>query len=341
MCVIICCEQNFPSKEILKQAWESNPNGCGISWIENDKVKYVKGITVNQLYKMIIRKKVKLPAIIHFRIATIGSISPELCHPFPLSNNVELSLSGECDSALFHNGNWNEYEDFLKIAMNVYAVKGVKIPFGEWSDSRALAWCINLFGESFVNTNFADIDGNNNKIAILSKNGIKRFGVFCDVDNDDGKKIQCSNDYFKYSGFYRRFGNFDNDDIIYQNRQEAKKDHIEFKTNVTNFLKKYGLKKLKKKNLKKLDNKEYVIYSQIRSYLRIKNIKNQLTLNDDQINDLVLKYNHTDKTDKTPIKIALQQDHDIERYDYPDFDYNGYLDEYERFKTRDGKVYYE
>lgn len=357
MCVIICCEKSngFPSREILEQAVEMNPDGLGVGWTDDGFTKWRKNLTVDQLMNMIKKKKITLPCVIHARICTSGGIEnkKQHCHPFPLSDLVSTSSYGKSKSGLlFHNGTWDAIESnnwFVK-AMDICAIKNIKIPEYDqlWSDSRILALCFNLYGlQNFIS--MSKIDPSENKIAILLPSGIiKKFGKFIEVKSNNNS-VMCSNDHFTYSRFYTKFGSngyLDNDDLLWDLNHRNSKNALEnksLKQNIINFQIKYGLpiKKFKKSLVKKLSNQDFITYSQLRFYCRKNKIKNQLTLNDDQINDLVLKYNHTDKTDKTPIKIALQQDHDIERYDYPDFDYNGYLDEYERFKTRDGKVYYE
>ena len=48
----------------------------------------------------------QLPMVLHFRLATHGSISPENCHPFPITTDkAVLGLTElECKTAIAHNG---------------------------------------------------------------------------------------------------------------------------------------------------------------------------------------------------------------------------------------------
>lgn len=191
MCVIICCENEFPSLSTLESAESLNSHGGGIAWIEKGKVHYKKGLKSKQIFEM--TKKIKLPAIIHFRIASIGGVVDELCHPFPIDNEASVDLNGSCDSALFHNGTWSGWQE---VCLNTVIKKNIMFPSGKWSDSRAMAWLADKYGIDMLN-----LIPTENKIAILTKDGIRKFGRFVEID-----KVLCSNDYFEdrfdmYSSF--------------------------------------------------------------------------------------------------------------------------------------------
>jgi hypothetical protein len=186
MCVIILCETEFPKLATLESAEELNSHGGGIAWIENGQVKYKKGIKSKQIFE--ITKKINLPAIIHFRIASIGGVNDELCHPFQINTQADTEVSGTCDSVLFHNGTWTDWKEMCMKAV-VSSGNILKFPSGQWSDSRAMAWLADKFGIDFLNL----ID-NSNKIAVLTPQGIRKFGRFIEVE-----KNLCSNDYFDNS----------------------------------------------------------------------------------------------------------------------------------------------
>ena len=123
------------------------------------------------------------------QIASIGNVNKALCHPFEITNRVELNLSGQrmTTDLLFHNGTWSEYaEEMLEyIGSNK---KPVTIPYGEFSDSRVMAYLAKRMG---VKKMAKKVTGWN-KIAVLTSDGIKRYGTGW----VDFKGNKCSNDYF-------------------------------------------------------------------------------------------------------------------------------------------------
>jgi len=190
MCVIILCdkESGFPPLATLESAESLNADGGGIAWVEDNKVRYEKGINAKQIFEL--TKTIPLPAIIHFRIASIGKVNNELCHPFVINEEASTDLSGTCESVLFHNGTWSEWNE---LCMRAVVSKGLKFPSGDWSDSRAMAWLADKFGIQILSL----IDSSN-KIAVLTPQGILKFGRFVEVE-----KNLCSNDYHvdRFEGF--------------------------------------------------------------------------------------------------------------------------------------------
>jgi len=194
MCVIICIEDGkYPSKSTLEDAESMNSHGGSIAWLDkNGKKYYQKGIKAKQITK-IINKQLKpkgiQTAIIHFRIASVGNVNKALCHPFEITNRVELNLSGERMSTdlLFHNGTWSEYAEEMLEFLGKHN-KPLTIPYGEFSDSRVMAFLAKRMG---VKKMAKKVTGWN-KIAVLTSDGIKRYGTGW-VKHDGNL---CSNDYF-------------------------------------------------------------------------------------------------------------------------------------------------
>lgn len=202
MCVIICCdkESGFPALATLESAEQLNQHGGGIAWIgENGKVKYRKGINAKEIFE--ITKQIPLPAIIHFRIASIGVINNNLCHPFPINENADCDLAGEAESVLFHNGTWSNWD---QVCLEAVIKKDIKFPDGDWSDSRAMAWLVDKYGVGVLN-----LLSDGNKIVVFSKEGFKRFGRWTKVQD-----FTCSNDYFDRPAFDWDFGGFDTKKVI-------------------------------------------------------------------------------------------------------------------------------
>lgn len=184
------CDKEFPKKETLDSAELINPHGGGIAWTEKQKngkktVKYEKGITAKRMWEIITSGKAKVPAVIHFRISTIGGVKDELTHPFPITKQAETKLKGKANAVLFHNGHLNEWQE---LCLQTVIRKGVEFPEGDWSDTRGLAWLLGHHGIGFLN--LIEADDGYNKYAILTPQGITKYGSgWKQVD-----KNLCSND---------------------------------------------------------------------------------------------------------------------------------------------------
>ena len=123
---------------------KANPHGVGMAWVEKaaKKVLFEKGITVQQAFEW--SQDIDGPVIYHFRIASVGAVDDRLCHPFPISPQSPLGLSGKTPvGVLFHNGTWYDWENqLLEATLNAKS----DMPPGVWSDTRAAAICIGLEG---------------------------------------------------------------------------------------------------------------------------------------------------------------------------------------------------
>jgi predicted glutamine amidotransferase len=194
MCVIICIEDGkYPSKSTLEDAESMNSHGGSIAWLDKQGRKYYqKGIKAKAITK-IINKQLKpkgiKTAIIHFRIASVGNVNKKLCHPFEITSRVDLNLKGErmTTDLLFHNGTWTEYAEEMLEFLGKHS-KPMTIPYGEFSDSRVMAYLAKRMG---VKKMAKRVTGWN-KIAVLTSDGIVRYGTGW-VKH---KGNTCSNDYF-------------------------------------------------------------------------------------------------------------------------------------------------
>lgn len=205
MCVVICIEDGkYPAKSTLEDAEALNSHGGSIGWTDGKYTYYRKGISSKKIHN-IIEHKLKpegiKTAVIHFRIASVGSVNKKLCHPFEITKRVDLNLAGsKCKfPLLFHNGTWSDYADeFIKYLGNQH--KPIAIPYGEYSDSRVMAYLAYRLGHK----DMAKLVTGWNKIAILTPKGIIRYGTgWCDI-----KGNKCSNDYFVPTPFgaWNEFG---------------------------------------------------------------------------------------------------------------------------------------
>jgi hypothetical protein len=165
MCVIIVAETGKPDLETLQQCQAQNPHGAGIAWRDGGVVKWKKGLKANDVFDIV--KRVEVPFVIHFRMATQGGISDEMCHPFPVNKECSIAVDGSATKVLFHNGHWSEWEEAVfKSAISM----GIRVPEGNWSDSRAMAWLVRNHGNAILK--FIQ----RQKVCLLSNTEVRVFG---------------------------------------------------------------------------------------------------------------------------------------------------------------------
>ena len=87
------------SKETFYQCWEKNPDGAGLMFANHGEIRIYKEIdSVDKFYKTykrVLKSEAKgRDMVIHFRIATHGSIVKENCHPFRINERIAFAHNG-------------------------------------------------------------------------------------------------------------------------------------------------------------------------------------------------------------------------------------------------------
>lgn len=109
----------LPGFETLERCARRNPHGAGFALARDGRVIVRKGFgRVVDLLEALVdaaggpEAVEALPAILHFRLATHGSVCPANCQPLPLSARLEdvKALSAECAAAMAHNGIYSGVE---------------------------------------------------------------------------------------------------------------------------------------------------------------------------------------------------------------------------------------
>ena len=130
MCIIVVKKSGvkMPTKKEFKNCFDANSDGSGYMFAVNGKVHIVKGLmTFNSFKKSLDENRKKygdnIPYVFHFRISTQGGIQKSLCHPYPLSDDMEAlkKLNVMTNIGVAHNGiidltsNWRvkEYNDTM------------------------------------------------------------------------------------------------------------------------------------------------------------------------------------------------------------------------------------
>ena len=138
MCVIIVCPPKVrPGLNALMACAAANPHGAGVAWRAKGEVRWTKNLGPIEVHQLL--RKLKGEVVIHFRWASVGGVSPELCHPFPVNKSAQTSLVGKASRVLFHNGTWGGFKDAL-----AYIERTEKRKVGgPISDSRVMALLVN------------------------------------------------------------------------------------------------------------------------------------------------------------------------------------------------------
>jgi hypothetical protein len=139
MCVILVCPAHVrPDRATLQACHAANPHGAGVAWREDGQVRWFKGLAADDVEILLPQLPGEL--VIHFRWASVGEVTPKLCHPFPVSAKASTRLSGHARAVLFHNGTWTDWRETLR------RMPGQRRPDGLLSDSRVAASLVDLCG---------------------------------------------------------------------------------------------------------------------------------------------------------------------------------------------------
>lgn len=109
MCIIVIkpAGVSLPTLETLETCFWNNPHGAGFMYAKGGRVHIQKGYMDFFDFLDGIRGIEKhMTTVIHFRYATSGGISPEHCHPFPLSQTTRMLRKTHVvsDAGACHNG---------------------------------------------------------------------------------------------------------------------------------------------------------------------------------------------------------------------------------------------
>lgn len=169
MCVIITSTSSAqrPTLRQLELCEVANSHGSGIAWADGKRVRYAKNWSVEKIHAHL--AAVAGPAIIHFRIASVGGVKADLCHPFPITHAAELQQHGSARRVIFHNGTWSDWRRYADHFSITYPRKEPV------SDTRVAASIVARFGFDWLER--ADYC----RWAMLDADGIHRIGQWVKV----------------------------------------------------------------------------------------------------------------------------------------------------------------
>jgi hypothetical protein len=176
MCMLYMCYTQKPPIDTLRRAAQSNDDGAGLAFVQRGRVRVIRSLDSEAIIRMFLSPEVRLPAMIHFRLASAGGVDPKLCHPFPVSPTGAAGTDYTCEAALAHNGHWGEWCHVLA-AILVASPAGdrsrAKLA-GPWSDTRALAVVAAKIGlDSPI---FTEICARAGRVGVLTPQGLVQLG---------------------------------------------------------------------------------------------------------------------------------------------------------------------
>lgn len=159
MCVICIKKQGveLPSERELRQAYHSNPHGCG--FVSSNGL-YWRGMDIEEFLEKLRGVRLEDECIIHFRYATHGSHKPSNCHPF------------KCGELYFAHNGVLPIKTHHDMTDSETVFKNVLVPAAD------------MFG--FGSREFNSVVNNNiwsSKFAFMYKGKVKFYGRWLREDN--------------------------------------------------------------------------------------------------------------------------------------------------------------
>lgn len=169
MCIaILNLNNSVLTEETVKNSHYNNPDGSGLVWVEHGKLMTYKTMegweVVYSKYLEIKNNNPQTHIILHFRIATSGTVDLNNCHPFKVNN----------DLAFVHNGVIYGLGDSKKSDTNIFNQNYLqKLP----SNFLKFDGIIKLIREYIGSSKLIFLDSSNNYTIINKKSGHEdKFG---------------------------------------------------------------------------------------------------------------------------------------------------------------------
>lgn len=118
MCIAINSKKGTsPTKDQLKESFDSNPHGGGYCFADGKKVVIKKGFfTFEDFYRSYEMDQMgKKDKLIHFRIATHGAINTDNCHPFRITEQIAMIHNGVIDH--FGSPSKSDTKEFCELVL--------------------------------------------------------------------------------------------------------------------------------------------------------------------------------------------------------------------------------
>lgn len=109
---------NRLSQSLMRVAYDNNPDGLGIVWLDDDnELSVVKDVTDFKTFWSLLKDLDGYTYAFHLRYKTRGQITPEQCHPFQVLNREKHGV----DLYMMHNGTIFGLEEKNKSDSQIFA----------------------------------------------------------------------------------------------------------------------------------------------------------------------------------------------------------------------------
>ena len=188
MCVIVIKKENQTiPPQALARMFAKNPDGGGIAWFNGDRsINIRKGLmTLAEIHDVLENEVSNAPAVVHFRIATSGGVTPEMTHPFIVAGRVKKCVALEPVTTkapvIFHNGVISDYV------------------YGDYSDTcNFVSHLLSSVGSQWAMRRVCGLVSGSRFAFLSPETGkIYEVGSWLDV-SFEGETIRCSNSNWNF-----------------------------------------------------------------------------------------------------------------------------------------------
>jgi predicted glutamine amidotransferase len=148
MCVIVYSFTGKKEKEEnIKRMFEENAHGIGFAYKDKQSIIVRKGfMKLDEFLAFYKEFQEGIEHVIHFRLASAGSVSAIFTHPFALDRiQIPPLTNYKANSVLFHNGNIDYYPLLIHILPVLPKEQRKKLLSLNFSDTYILSLYISIF----------------------------------------------------------------------------------------------------------------------------------------------------------------------------------------------------
>lgn len=214
MCVICTTFNGVKmTEEEIRKCWQSNSDGGGYAFVdENNKIVIKKHMELNPFLEMLMDDQEKYsddtPFVVHFRIASHGSVNIDNCHPFYVNPKVVFAHNGIMSNAATLIPKGSAYSD--TVALNKHVL-------------QQLPW--NFLNNRGFEELIYNYIGTTNKLAFIDDT--RKLTVFNEYQGEGNIKDKWfSNDFWSWTpsnSHYAKMmgyqGNYTDWDYLYPEKQ--------------------------------------------------------------------------------------------------------------------------
>ena len=185
----------------LREGARANPDGCGLGWVENNKVQMFKTMSFDTWlikYLDVLERLGNIQMLIHFRITSKGDTTVEMCHPFQVDDNHILIHNGTI-SSIPKKSLVNGRSDTAVFAEELLR----NLPVG-WESNASI---LHILEEYVGYSKVLILDSNNNVTFLNEGLGHWRDDVWYSNKSYESITKSYSDNYYMGSAKHNRVGN--------------------------------------------------------------------------------------------------------------------------------------